>query len=212
MILPLYFKADGMPCLIVGGGRVAARKVELLLEAACTVTVVAPEVDESVRVAAARGILLWQARGYMSGDCKGFRLVVAATPLVEVNRAVSMEAQNLGIPVNVVDDPELCTVIFSAVWRDGPLTVAVSSGGAAPFMAVAVRNRIAKAAEGMGSWVVAAGKFRAAVRAEVTERTERDRLYRLFENRVERGLPPRWEEGWTLQEWIDRLELAEPMK
>ncbi len=209
MYLPLYFKTDQMPCLIVGGGNVAARKIQLLLEVDCAVTVVAPALDDSVRAACGRGLLTWHARPYVRGDCRGFRLVVAATPLAEVNRRVSMEAQDLGIPVNVVDAPELCTVIFGAVWRDGPLTVAVSSGGIAPFMAAAVRDRIAESARGMGAWIEAAGKFRAAVRAEISDRAEMDRLYRRFENRIQGDSPPHFERNWTLAEWIEWLDRSD---
>lgn len=136
--------------------------------------------------------------------------MVAATPHAEVNRTVSQEAQDLGIPINVVDAPELCTVIFGAIWRDGPLTVAVSSGGIAPFMAAAVRNRIADAAAGMGSWIDAAGRFRAAVRAEVSDRAEREGLYRRFETNIQRRLPPGQEQTWTLSDWVEWLEQPGP--
>lgn len=210
MFFPLYFKTDQLPCLIVGGGSVAAGKIELLLDAGCALTVIAPAIDEGVREASVHGLLSWRPREYRAGDCRGFRLVVAATPHAEVNRTVSQEAQDLGIPINVVDAPELCTVIFGAIWRDGPLTVAVSSGGIAPFMAAAVRNRIADAAAGMGSWIDAAGRFRAAVRAEVSDRAEREGLYRRFETNIQRRLPPGQEQTWTLSDWVEWLEQPGP--
>jgi uroporphyrin-III C-methyltransferase/precorrin-2 dehydrogenase/sirohydrochlorin ferrochelatase len=106
--------------------------------------------------------------------------VIAATQLREVNRAVFEEARTLGVPVNVVDDPGLCTVVFPAIWRNGPLMVAVSTGGEAPFMAAAIRDRVAAHAAGMGQWVVAASRFRQAVRKAVKDPDERYRLYQEF--------------------------------
>ncbi|MFH1575099.1 MAG: bifunctional precorrin-2 dehydrogenase/sirohydrochlorin ferrochelatase [Acidobacteriota bacterium] len=180
MFLPLFFKSEGLACLVIGGGEVAARKIEMLLGIGCAVTVISPEVVAPVRRLADSGGVQWLAREYQSGDCRDRQLVVAATQHREVNRAVFLEALSLGVPVNVVDDPELCTVIFPALWRDGALTVAVSTGGTAPFMAAAVRDRLAAAARPMGEWVEAAGRFRAAVREGTTDDRARNRLYREF--------------------------------
>jgi uroporphyrin-III C-methyltransferase/precorrin-2 dehydrogenase/sirohydrochlorin ferrochelatase len=210
MFVPLYFKTRQMPCLIVGGGQVAARKIEMLLAAGCLLTVVAPAIDDSIRKAVDAGVLNWRARAYAAGDCEGFQLVVAATPHEGVNRAVSLEARRLGIPVNVVDAPELCTVMFAAVWRDGPLTISVSSGGAAPFMAAEIRDRISRVVDGMGAWVEAAGKFRAAVRSEVADPAERDRLYRLFAARTHFLLPENLPESQALADWLKWLNLSGP--
>jgi uroporphyrin-III C-methyltransferase/precorrin-2 dehydrogenase/sirohydrochlorin ferrochelatase len=210
MFLPLYFRTKRMRCLVVGGGQVAARKVEMLLAAGCSLTVVAPAIDDPIRNAVDSGSLSWRARPYTPGDCEGYQLVVAATPHKEINRTVSIEAQRLGIPVNVVDAPELCTVIFSAVWRDGPLTISVSSGGAAPFMAAAIRDRISRVACGMGAWVEAAGRFRAAVRAGVTDPTERNGLYRSFTARIQNLPPENMPESQKLGDWLKWLDRSRP--
>lgn len=210
MFLPLYFKTKQMPCLVVGGGKVAARKIEMLLATDCSLTVVAPTIDDPILKAVDSGSLSWRARPYAPGDCEGFQLVVAATPHEEVNRAVSIEARRLGIPVNVVDAQELCTVIFAAVWRDGPLTISVSSGGAAPFMAAAIRDRISRVAGGMGAWVEAAGGFRAAVRTEVRNPAERNRLYRWFTARIQNLPPENMPESRKLADWLKWLDRPEP--
>jgi uroporphyrin-III C-methyltransferase/precorrin-2 dehydrogenase/sirohydrochlorin ferrochelatase len=210
MFLPLYFETNQMPCLVVGGGKVAARKIEMLLAAGCSLTVVAPTIDDPIRNAVRSGSLSWRERPYAPGDCKGFQLVVAATPHEEVNRAVSIEARRLGIPVNVVDAPELCTVIFTAVWRDGPLTISVSSGGTAPFMAAAIRDRISSVAGGLGAWVEAAGRFRAAVRAGVKDPGERGRLYRLFAARAQNLPPENLPKSQELADWLEWLDRSKP--
>lgn len=119
-----------------------------------------------------RGRLRWLARVYQDGDCTGFQLVIAATACEETNKAVSSEARQKGIPVNVVDVPELCTVIFGASWNEGPVTISVSTGGVAPFMAAFVRDRVSEAACGMGEWVEAAGRFRTAVRWAIKDPSE----------------------------------------
>ena len=205
MYLPLFIKTQQLRCLVVGGGSVAARKVELLLASSCALTVVAPAVDARIRNAAGRSLLTWHAREFTDGDCAGFQLVIAATPHEVVNCTVSVEAQKLGIPVNVVDSPRLCTAIFGATWREGPLTISISSGGRAPFMAAEVRDRIGEAAAGMGRWMEAAGQFRAAVRTEVQDPAARARLYRLFAKCSRNGPPAALPRGRALADWLEWL-------
>jgi uroporphyrin-III C-methyltransferase/precorrin-2 dehydrogenase/sirohydrochlorin ferrochelatase len=206
MFLPLHFKTSQLSCLIIGGGNVAARKVEILTSAGCPLTVVAPAIDSRIRDAVERSRVRWRARGFAAGDCAGFQLVIAATPHRAVNRTASEEARSLGIPVNVVDDPELCTFFFGAMWQDGPLTVSVSSGGTAPFMAVALRDGIAKAHAGMGAWVDAAAHFRSAVRGEVTNAEERNRLYRRFADEAMSRPPDNLPQSTLLRDWLSWLE------
>lgn len=204
--LPLFFKTEGLACLTVGGGEVARRKVEMLSELGCRITVVAPEIDPAIRDRVERGGAVWRRRAYASGDCAGFQLVIAATQHREVNRLVYEEARSLGVPVNVVDDPELCTVVFPALWRDGPLTVAVSTGGTAPFMASSVRDRLAGRAQGWGNWVAAAGSFREAVRRNVADAEVKNRLYRRFMQKALAGTAPSLPETAELQAWIEWLD------
>jgi siroheme synthase-like protein len=179
MYLPLLFKT-GLSCLFVGGGQVASRKIETLLEMPCAITIVAPHLSELAAEEVRKGSVHWLEREYARGDCKGFQLVVAATPIREVNRRVSEEAREQGIPINVVDDLLLSTVIFPAVWRDKSLLVAVSTEGIAPFMAAEIRTLLASCAHGMGQWVEIAGRFREIVRNDIKDANERKRLYRRF--------------------------------
>jgi uroporphyrin-III C-methyltransferase / precorrin-2 dehydrogenase / sirohydrochlorin ferrochelatase len=205
MFLPLLFK-NGLSCLIVGGGQVASRKIEALVQMPCTITIIAPHISDLIAEEVRSGSICWLEREYILGDCKGFELVIAATPIREINRRVSDEARELGIPINVVDDPELSTVIFPAVWRDKSLLVAVSTEGAAPFMAAEIRTRLASYAQGMGRWVEIGGRFRDVVRQEVKDTDERGNLYKLF---LEAGRTDEFDDppdSGHLSDWLSWLD------
>ncbi|MBT3232233.1 MAG: bifunctional precorrin-2 dehydrogenase/sirohydrochlorin ferrochelatase [Calditrichaeota bacterium] len=163
MLLPVFFKTEKIACLIIGAGDVATNKVERMLEAGCHITIIAPEATGRIRQMVDKSLLKWEQCVYRQGDCSGFDLVVAATSSKKVNIEVSREAQSIHVPVNVVDDPELCTVVFSAVWRDDPLIVAVSTSGKAPFLARDIRNILSTEHNGLGSWVEAGGRLRSVL-------------------------------------------------
>ncbi len=205
MYLPLLFK-EGFACLMVGGGQVATRKIRALLDTHCDITIVAPRISDLAAEEVRKGSIRWLEREYIQGDCKGFQLVVAATPLREVNRRVSEEARELGIPINVVDDPTLSTVIFPAVWRDKSLLLAVSTEGVAPFMAAEIRTLIAPCMQGMGRWVEIGGRFREVVRREIKDARERENLYRRF---LDAGQPEESADppnSTRLSDWLQWLD------
>ncbi|MDH0892674.1 MULTISPECIES: siroheme synthase CysG [unclassified Pseudomonas] len=138
--LPLFHKLQGRPVLVVGGGEVALRKARLLSDAGGRLRVVAPEIRGDLReLVGAEGVF---QRGYESADLQGVALVIAATDDEPLNARISHEAQALGIPVNVVDAPALCSVIFPAIVDRSPLVVAVTSGGDAPVLARLIRAKI----------------------------------------------------------------------
>ncbi|MBF7731475.1 siroheme synthase CysG [Pseudomonas sp. N040] len=137
--LPLFHNLKNRPVLVVGGGEVALRKSRLLAEAGAQLRVVAPEVDEELLVLAGTGV---QLRGYQTSDLQGVVLVIAATDDEALNARISEEAQALCIPVNVVDAPKLCSVIFPAIVDRSPLIVAITSGGDAPVLARLIRAKI----------------------------------------------------------------------
>ena len=126
--------------LVVGGGRVALEKVDGLLAAAARVTVVAPQIVSEL---ATRDVELIR-REYRTEDLDGRFLVVAATSTSSVNRRVFREAEARSLLCNVVDVPELCSFILPAVHRQGPIAVAVSTGGASPALAQRLRDEIAE--------------------------------------------------------------------
>ncbi|SFO91073.1 uroporphyrin-III C-methyltransferase / precorrin-2 dehydrogenase / sirohydrochlorin ferrochelatase [Ectopseudomonas composti] len=138
--LPLFHKLQDRPVLVIGGGEVALRKARLLSDAGARLRVVAPEIRSELQaLAGADGMF---QRGYASSDLQGVALVIAATDDVPLNAQISADAQALGIPVNVVDAPALCSVIFPAIVDRSPLIVAVSSGGDAPVLARLIRAKI----------------------------------------------------------------------
>ncbi|WXL27616.1 siroheme synthase CysG [Ectopseudomonas mendocina] len=164
--LPLFHKLQGRWVLVVGGGEVALRKARLLADAGATLRVVAldavGELEQLVRTTGGE----LQLRGYQAADLDKVVLVIAATDDSALNAQVSADAQAQGIPVNVVDAPQLCSVIFPAIVDRSPLVVAVSSGGDAPVLARLVRAKIE-------TWLPAtyghlaglAGRFRHRVKA-----------------------------------------------
>jgi len=135
---PIMLDLTDVPVLVVGGGRVAQRKVEGLLRARADVTVVAPRIDDGVRALPVRIV----ERTYEPSDLDHVRLVITATDEAAVNAAVSADATRRGIWVNSADDPANCTFTLPAVAHDGEVTVAVATGGASPALASHLRGEI----------------------------------------------------------------------
>lgn len=140
--LPLFFKLDGRPCLVVGGGVVAARRVALLRKAGGHVRVIAPTLCTELAELAARGEIDHHSRRFAAPDLDGISIVVAATDDTAVNAEVSALAQSRSVPVNVVDNPELCTFIVPSILDRSPVLVAVGTGGASPVLARQLRTRM----------------------------------------------------------------------
>ena len=140
--IPIFFDVTGRPCIVIGGGEVAARKVESLIEAGARVTVVSPRLSPPLQAAVARGIVTHIARDYAPGDIRGCVLVYAATDDSKLHRELAAEARTLGIPINVADVPELCSFIAPAVVKRGALQIAISTGGASPAFAARIRREL----------------------------------------------------------------------
>ena len=141
-LYPVFLNVANRPCLVVGGGAVAARKLRGLLEAGARVTVVAPRRVDALAEAAAAGDVTWIPRAFEAGDLDGMVLAFVATSDREVNRWAAREARARGVWVNVADDPEACDFALPAVLRRGRAAVAVSTGGASPAMASWLRDRV----------------------------------------------------------------------
>ncbi|MDH0648055.1 siroheme synthase CysG [Pseudomonas sp. GD03858] len=164
--LPLFHKLQGGRVLVVGGGEIALRKARLLADAGAALRVVAPEVDGQLAALAREGGGEVLVRGYQASDLDGCRLVIAATDDPGLNAQVSADAQVLSLPVNVVDAPALCTVIFPAIVDRSPLVVAVSSGGDAPVLARLIRAKLeAWIPSAYGELAGLAARFRDKVKA-----------------------------------------------
>ncbi len=165
---PVFLDLRGRPVLVVGGGRVAQRKVEGLLAARARVTVVAPRVEPRIRAWARQGRIRWQARGFEPGDLLGTELAFIATSDPDVNRTAAAEAARRGVWANVADDPAACRFLVPAVLRRGRLTVAVGTQGASPELAAWVRDRIDRVLPGcLGELVELARRVREMARGRV---------------------------------------------
>jgi precorrin-2 dehydrogenase len=137
---PVNLIVEDRPCLVVGGGAVAARKVEGLLACGARVHVLAPAIGDEVRALAPRITL--EARPYRRGEAAAYRLVIAATDSPEVNRAVFTDGESAGVWVNGADDPENCSFTLPSVLRRGPLMVTVSTSGRSPALSQWLRSRL----------------------------------------------------------------------
>ncbi|MGH9281830.1 MAG: precorrin-2 dehydrogenase/sirohydrochlorin ferrochelatase family protein [Acidimicrobiales bacterium] len=139
-LYPVNLVVDGRRCLVVGGGRVAARKAEGLVSCGAVVHVVATSVGGEVRALAG---VTWEERPYRAGEVAGYRLAVTATGDPEVDGAVFEDGEAAGVWVNSADDPAHCSFILPAILRRGPLSVSVSTGGHSPALAAWLRDRLA---------------------------------------------------------------------
>jgi uroporphyrin-III C-methyltransferase/precorrin-2 dehydrogenase/sirohydrochlorin ferrochelatase len=140
--LPLFLQLRSQPVVVVGGGRIAIRKVDLLRRSGARITVVAPELRAELAQLERRGELHYRAEEFKEEHVEGATLVVAATNNPAVNATVSEAARARKIPVNVVDTPALSTFIFPAIVDRSPIIVATSSGGESPVLARRVREQI----------------------------------------------------------------------
>ena len=139
---PVYLDLVGKPCVVIGGGDVAERKVRGLVECDAGVTVISPEATLGIRELAEQGGLIWEDREYRQGDLKGVFLAIAATDQSSVNQTIADEAANEGVILNVVDNASLCGFIAPAILRRGEVTVALSTGGASPALARKIRESL----------------------------------------------------------------------
>lgn len=175
--LPVCLNLRNAQVALIGGGQVALRKARLLTSAGARLAVIAPDVDPELQSLLQGGdhdILL---EPYATGQLTGKQIVVAATNAPEVNQRIYSDARAANIPVNVVDQPDLCTFIFPAIVDRDPLIIAISSSGQSPVLARILRRRLETLiAPAYGQLARFAGRMREAVQAKI--HTERER--RLF--------------------------------
>jgi precorrin-2 dehydrogenase/sirohydrochlorin ferrochelatase len=164
---PVVLRLSGKRVLVVGGGAVAARKVEGLLAAGAAVTVVAPTLVAELRDAAERGDIVVVERSYRSGDVDGSWLVLTATDDAPTQQQVFDDAEAAGIWVNAADDPQRCSFFLPAVHRRDPVLVAVSTQGTSPALAAWLRDHLAAALpERLEELVAVLARRRAQIQAQ----------------------------------------------
>lgn len=139
---PVFLDLKDKLCLVIGGGKVAERKVENLLKAGARVRVISPEVTHILKRLAEESKIEWEKRMYKEGDLDSVWLVIAATNDPETQRKIYKEAEEKRIFCNVVDVPEFCSFIVPSVVRRGPLTIAISTSGVSPAVAKRIRENL----------------------------------------------------------------------
>jgi precorrin-2 dehydrogenase / sirohydrochlorin ferrochelatase len=141
---PIFLDVKGRKCVVVGGGQVALRKVEALLESGAVVTVVSPVIGAGLRDLAANGSIVAMRRAYRSGDLEGACVALTATDSENTNARVAKDAWSDGVLINVADDPAKSSFIVPSTILRGDLTVAISTGGKSPALARKVRRELEK--------------------------------------------------------------------
>jgi precorrin-2 dehydrogenase / sirohydrochlorin ferrochelatase len=137
---PILVDLRGKRVLVVGGGKVAYRKIETLLEHGASVEVVARELCHPLVELEEKGAISHKGRAFSEEHLDGVFLVIAATSDAALNRRVSEKAQHLGLLVNAVDQPSDCNFIVPSILRRGDLVIAVSTSGKSPALARKIRE------------------------------------------------------------------------
>ncbi len=181
---PLSLDVARKPVTVVGGGSIAERRVEALLECEAVITVISPAVSETLGALADEAKITLHQRQYRSGDACGALMVFAATDDSGVNQLVSADAGGNGILVNVADEPSRCDFIMPSIVRRGDLVVAISTGGRSPALAARLREKLsALLGPEYGKLLEILGRLRADLRARFEDPAERKTVhYRLVDS------------------------------
>ncbi|MAS82913.1 MAG: uroporphyrinogen-III C-methyltransferase [Legionellales bacterium] len=139
---PIFLKLENRPCLVVGGGRVAARKIEQLLKANAKVTLIAPKISSVLNKFIEDKKITFLEKSYERNDLASMEMVIAATDDREVNNKIAEHAKSKKIMINVVDNPDAGTFVMPSIIDRSPVIVAVSTGGASPVLTRLLRARL----------------------------------------------------------------------
>jgi len=165
---PVFLDAKKISAMVIGGGEVATRKIELLLKSTTNITVMSKNVCASVERLINLHQLTWLRHNYQAGHLASINLVIAATNDMSVNETIYQEATPLNILTNVVDQPELCTYITPAIIDRSPMIIALSSSGSSPILIRMLREQIEKTLpQAYGKLADFSHKFRDHVKARV---------------------------------------------
>jgi uroporphyrin-III C-methyltransferase/precorrin-2 dehydrogenase/sirohydrochlorin ferrochelatase len=179
--LPIFVRLEQQPCLVVGGGAVAERKVRLLLRAGARVTVIAPLLNEGLAGLRQRGEIVYMPGQYERSLLAGQRLVVAATGDGRINEQIARAAESAGVLCNAVDNGAASGFIFPAIVDRSPVTIAIGTGGNAPVLAQQLKAKIERwLPTRVGLLARRAGRWRGLVRKRFATLDERRRFWQRF--------------------------------
>ncbi|PKH02822.1 hypothetical protein CXF72_09560 [Psychromonas sp. MB-3u-54] len=171
---PIFLDAKKFNAVIIGGGNVAARKIELLLKSKAQVTVISPALKDSVKELLTNQQLTWIKAEYAPHFLDNHQLVIAATNIRSVNIEISIAANKRGMLLNVVDDPELCNYITPAIIDRDPMIIAMSSSGNAPILLQMLKSQVEQMLPaGYGRLARFCGRYRIEVQARIKQFSER---------------------------------------
>ncbi len=197
---PVFLLIAGKPCLVIGGGKIACRKIRDLVDCGAVVTVVAESTLPEIERLAENGTVRLFRRRFEPGDVRGMTMVIAATDDDAVNTSVSGYARAEGIPVNAVDNISASDFISGAVVRRGPLQIAVSTSGCSPLIAGSIRRELEERFdESFGAYLELAGELRTYILSAECGRSEKDDALRWIADRTayeifaRSGKEPVWE-------------------
>jgi precorrin-2 dehydrogenase/sirohydrochlorin ferrochelatase len=142
VFFPILINVQNFPCLVVGGGNIATRKVESLLEFNADITVISPKLSKSLQDLFKKGKIKLIQKSYAKEFISEFKIVFCATDNNSINKTVHKDCQAQGIPINVADIPQLCDFILPAYIKRGDLTISVSSQGKAPFYTKEMKKKL----------------------------------------------------------------------
>lgn len=200
---PVALRLSGKRCMIIGGGKVAERKLNGLLESgADRIELISPTVTDAIERQAAAGRLKWSRRPYRQGDIEGVWLLIAATDNRELNASVAEEADRLGVLSNIADDYERGSFIAPSVIRRGPLLIAVTTSGASPALAKSLAGELdERYGKRYGEAIIKLGELRKLVYTRMEDREWREEVLR---RAAKESLEP-WTENIALEDWLERL-------
>ena len=182
---PVFLDLSGKNCVVVGGGKIAQRKCLSLIKSGAAVTVISPTLTNLLEKYKRSGSLIHKKRGYDRRDIKTAFLVIAATDSTETNEKISRDAMAFHKLLNTVDNPPLCNFIVPSVVTRGLLTIAISTSGASPAMAKAIRKEIAELyGPEFSRYLRVMKRIRSRAMKEITDKKERERFLKELVDRI----------------------------
>jgi len=176
---PVFMKLEKKKCVVIGGGKIAEIKVELLLESDALVEVISPDLTKPLEELQRNGKIKYIKGKYKRGYLKGACLVIAATNFPGVNKKIYNDCQSMNIKVNVIDAPHLCDFIIPSALKRGSLVITVSTGGKCPALAKKIRHEIEeKYGEEYEDFTELMGKLRDRIKEEIPEESDRRKFWK----------------------------------
>jgi precorrin-2 dehydrogenase/sirohydrochlorin ferrochelatase len=182
---PVFLDLSGKNCVVVGGGRIAQRKCLPLIKSGAAVTVISPTLTTLLEKYKRNGLIIHKKGGYERRDIKTAFLVIAATDSKETNEKISRDAMALHKLLNAVDNPPVCNFIVPSVVKRGLLTIAISTSGASPAMAKAIRKEIEELyGPEFARYLRVMKRVRSRAMKEITDKKERERFLKKLVDRI----------------------------